>query len=147
MGAGAVAVLSRGEKGRAMTPEAAKALFATELAAFAAKYPRAKGCQFAIRAKHFLPNPDPRDLAWYDPDAHTVTLTRAALDRSNGCILGIIRHELGHASDPKVEVDRGCERRADHIAEDVTGKPMRYTADGVQHATHGTVGRPEWLPQ
>lgn len=130
-----------------MTSAAAKALFATELAAFATQYPRAKGCRLAIRAKHFLPNPEPRDLAWYDPDAHTVTLTRAALDRSNGCILGIIRHELGHAADPRVDVDRGCETRADRIALAVTGLPIRYTADGVQHATHGVVGRPSHLPQ
>lgn len=130
-----------------MTPKRAKSIFAAELISFAARYPRAKGCRLAIRAKHFLPHPEPRDLAWYDPAAHMVTLTRAALERSNGCILGIIRHELGHAADPKVDIDRGCEIRADRIALDVTGTPIRYTADGVQHATHGVVGRPRWLPQ
>lgn len=130
-----------------MTRSEARAVFARELARFAAKYPCAAGCRFTIRAKHFLPRPEPRDLAWYDPDSHTITLTVAALDRSTGSILGIIRHELGHAADHRVDVDRGCEARADRIAQAVTGSPIRYTADGVQHATVGTVGRPKWLPQ
>ncbi len=130
-----------------MTRSEVRAVFAKELELFAAQYPRAAGCRLSIRARHFLSNPAPRDLAWYDPDAHTVTLTAAALDRSVGSILGIIRHELGHAADYRVDVDRGCEARADRIALAVTGNPIRYTADGVQHATVGTVGRPKWLPQ
>lgn len=130
-----------------MTRSEARVVFAGELARFAAKYPRAEGCRLIIRAKHFLPHPEPRDLAWYDPDAHAITLIVAALDRSIGSILGIIRHELGHAADRRVDVDRGCEARADRIALAVTGSPIRYTADGVQHATAGTIGRPKWLPQ
>ena len=130
-----------------MTRAEAASVFATELERFAAKYPRAKGCRLVIRAKHFLPHPEPRDLAWYDPAAHAVTLTLAALDRSVGSILGIVRHELGHAADPRVDVDRDCEARADRIALAVTGMPIRYTADGVQHATVGASPRPKWLPQ
>jgi len=87
-----------------------------------------------------------RDVAWFDTRDKCVYLVRKALRRSMNCLRGVFRHELGHAADPHIE-KAGCERRADRIAEIATGVPIRYTAEGIQHATHGEPYRPDWLHQ
>ena len=104
--------------------------------------------RLVLTARHHLPAKDrtPRDLAWYMPSTRTVYLFEAALRRSPGHLRGLIRHELGHAADLRLDAP-GCERRADRLALRATGAPIRYTAEGLQHATHGVPWRPSWLHQ
>ncbi|MFH1465601.1 MAG: hypothetical protein ABIO70_14535 [Pseudomonadota bacterium] len=128
-----------------MTEKQAKSVFAHELSRFAAIYPVVKGTRLVFRARHYLKHPEARDLAWHEADARTVYLLRSALTRSPACLRGIFRHELGHACDP--DFGPGGEARADRIARRVLGVPVRYTRDGVQHATHGAPTRPSWLPR
>ena len=130
-----------------MTEPTARRIFNQELRAFTVAFPSCAKVRLVIRARHFEPASKltDRDLAWFDDDAKTVCLLRKALKRSAGSIRGIIRHELGHACDPSWEP--GEEKRADDIAREVCGSPIRYTKDGVQHATHGNPKRPSELHQ
>jgi hypothetical protein len=131
-----------------MSPTTLRRIFLDERAKFAKTFPQTADCGLVLRARHFIPahKRKDRDFAWYDYDTQCVYIVRAALEQSEGCIRGIIRHELGHAVDDS-PVRKGAERRADRLARRATGAPIRYTADGLQHATHGRPGRPAWLPQ
>ena len=125
--------------------EAAR-IFAEEASAFAAAFPWLPPVRLVIRTRHYRARTAARDLAWYEIDRGEVCLLRAALARSAGSVRGILRHELGHAADLDVR-KRGAEARADRLAWIATGAPVRYTADGVQHATHGEAERPPSLPR
>ena len=120
-------------------------IFEEERARFMAAFPRMPDVRLAVRDRHYrVRGVDARDLAWYDIGGRTVYILRSAFSRSDGAIRGILRHELGHAADVDVG-KKGSEARADRLALLATGVPVRYTADGVQHATHGQPGRPGWL--
>lgn len=123
-------------------------IWAAESRAFAAAFPHTAAVRLALTSRHHLPAAErtPRDLAWYMPAERTIYLFTAALQRSPGHIRGLLRHELGHAADKRLDAP-GCERRADRLAARATGAPIRYTAEGLQHATHGTPRRPDWLHQ
>ena len=129
-----------------MTPEAARHLFAAERATFRRVFPNMPSVRLTIRARHFLPASEltPRDLAWYDADRHTLCLMRSALTRSRATIQGIIRHELGHAADERID-NPGSERRADALALRATGTPVLYDAEGLQNSSRGSPVRPGWL--
>lgn len=129
-----------------MTPEAARHLFAAERAMFRRVFPNMPPVRLTIRARHFLPVTllTPRDLAWYDADRQTLCLLRSALTHSRATIQGIIRHELGHAADERID-NPGSEHRADALALRATGVPVRYDDDGLQNAKRGAANRPEWL--
>jgi hypothetical protein len=71
-----------------------------------------------------------------------VTERLLALPRAN--VVGVIRHELGHAADPDTSRP-GAERRADRIAAAVTGTPIRYDARDVQTTGPGVTPRPARL--
>lgn len=97
-------------------------------------------------SRHFDRSAEWRDLAWYDPNDHTIYVVDRLRHFGIGTRLGILRHELGHAADAHLS-QRGAERRADAIAERVTGSPIRYDRHDVQNAHRGTVGRPAHLPK
>lgn len=120
-----------------------RSIFRQELHRFAQVYPHVAGVRLVLRARHPEPDATARDLAWYDYGTRAVYLIRAALSRSEGHIRGVLRHELGHAAD--TETTFGYEARADRIAGKVCGVPIRYTKEGLQHATHGKPKRPGWL--
>jgi len=120
-------------------------LFFVEAKRFIDQCPHAKGVRFSIVQRHFEPTVGFRDLAWYDPANHTIYVLDRLRSFGRGTQLGVIRHELAHAADPDL-ARRGAERRADAIAETVTGAPMRYDANDVQNAVTGYVGRPAYLP-
>lgn len=120
-----------------------RSIFRQELHRFAQVYPHVAGVRLILRAKHPEANTTARDLGWYDYETRAVSLIRAALQRSEGHLRGIIRHELGHAAD--TETTFGYEARADRIAAEVCNSPIRYTKEGLQHATHGKPKRPGWL--
>lgn len=113
---------------------------------FARTYPVVADVQLLIITDHYKANSRPRDVAWYDSRERSIYLLRHALGRSEACLRGVLRHELGHAADPRLDAP-GCERRADRIAELATGKPILYTKEGIQHTTHGIPYRPDWLHQ
>ncbi len=68
---------------------------------------------------------------------------------------GLLRHELGHAVEFHLGVDRihqwmpnlpaGVERRADAVAERLYGAPIHYDRDLIQTINRGTRPRPAHL--
>lgn len=63
-------------------------------------------------------------------------------------VLGLLMHELGHAVDFLVTPDHpnhGSERRADSIAQQIWGIPIRYDGDTVQSTCCGVHPRPAHL--
>lgn len=130
-----------------MTPTQARRIFEEERQTFVrAGFDRATTVRLKITPKHFLECTVARDLAWYDPEDHTIYLVKRALLCSKAALQGVLRHELGHAVDPRID-DPGAEARADRLAEQATGQPMRYTKDDIQNARFGKIGRPSWLPK
>jgi hypothetical protein len=125
-----------------MTPRATRRIFNQEAARFYAAYPTMRPVRFTLRARHFLPNPVARDLAWYDPDRREVCLMRTVLAYPEATIRGILRHELGHAADARIDAP-GSEARADRLAASASG-PVHYDATGLQTTGRGT-RRPDWL--
>ena len=123
-----------------MTPRRARALFNVEAHRFRAAFPTMPPVRFRIAARHFLPNPAARDLAWFDNGV--IVLTRAALARSEATVRGILRHELGHAADARIDAP-GSEARADRLAGQASG-PVNYDREGLQTTGKGTA-RPGWL--
>ncbi|MCX6601971.1 MAG: hypothetical protein NTV52_00020, partial [Acidobacteria bacterium] len=100
-----------------------------------------------METKHFVKNPRPRDMAWYDSKDNCVHLMWSSLNISIHSLCGIVRHELGHAVDEQLHTTKGAERRADRLAEIATGHPILYTPDGIQNSTYGVPYRPDWLHQ
>lgn len=115
-----------------MTERTARSIFNTEAHRFRAEFPSMPAVRFKIVARHFLPNPALRDLAWCVGSA--IYLTRAALNRSEATVRGVIRHELGHAADARVD-EPGSEARADHLASRIG--PVNYDPDGLQTTGKG----------
>lgn len=129
-------------------------MFSEELETFAAAFPNGAFpiviVRLEFRKRHFLPKPQARDLAWYEPDNRIICIVRRAIGaHTMSCLRGIVRHELGHAVDHALGfIDQPrAERRADIHAGHATGTPVHYTKDGVQHASRGVAVRPAWLPK
>lgn len=110
----------------------------------AARYPAVRHVRLVIRRRHFLPHPEPRDLAWYEDG--TVTLLEAALHGPAGRVGGLLAHELGHAADP-VPHAAYAERRADAMAALALGQPILYDHGDVQNLDEGRSPRPAYLPE
>lgn len=129
-----------------MTAPTLRVLYRRLRARFARRYPTAAQVRLVIHARHYLERPSPRDLAWFDAADRTINVTRALLREPRHTVKGILVHELGHAVDPRLNAP-GCERRADAIAQTVTGKPLRYDGRALQSTSVGKVGRPGHLHQ
>lgn len=129
-----------------MTPARLRAIFQEELALVNREFPRTRGVKLKVRAQHYLPASQrtSRDVAWYDPTTKTVSVVRDALGLPGSSLRGVIRHELGHAADRRID-DPECERRADRLSRQATGKPIRYDRHGLQNAEKGVARRPGWL--
>jgi hypothetical protein len=121
-------------------------LYEEERDRFSALFPGVLDVDLVFDKVHFFDKPTPRDVAWYDSSDNCIHLVKAALSRSLACLRGVLRHELGHAVDVRLN-EPGAEARADRIALFVTGHPILYTEEGIQHTTHGRPGRPKWLHQ
>lgn len=85
-----------------------------------------------------------RNLAYADPDSLSVVMVRRALSLPKENVVGLIRHELGHLSDERIEQARR-EQRADDIAEYVTGGRVNYDSRNVQTIGRGQYPRPRNL--
>lgn len=129
-----------------LTERAVARMFKEEREVFSKTFPDVLRVGLILIDQHFSHDERPRDVAWFDERDSNIYLVRKALSRSLNCLRGVIRHELGHAVDERINED-GCERRADYLAELATGVPIRYTKEGLQHATHGEPYRPDWLHQ
>lgn len=129
-----------------LSERAVARMFEEERAVFSKTFPDVLRVGLAIIDRHFVDGERPRDVAWFDEQDNHIYLVRKSLSRSLNCLRGVIRHELGHAVDEHINED-GCERRADYLAELATGVPIRYTKEGLQHATRGEPYRPDWLHQ
>ena len=129
-----------------MTPRELATLFRTERRRFARFSPA------AAEARLFLARRPrgaaARAFAFVDVRQGDVTFYREALRLPRRHVLGLLRHELGHLSDPRVGRPGG-EQRADDIAHAVTGHPIRYEnfgrARAVQSVGRGEYPRPCWL--
>lgn len=77
-----------------------------------------------------------------------VTLVRRALDLPPEHLRGLLRHELGHLADANPWAP-GAEQRADDLAQQATGQPIRYAdvdgAHDVQTIGPGAYPRPGHL--
>lgn len=121
-------------------------MFEHERSVFCGIFPEVCDTELRFVDNHYKINPIARDVAWYDIGEDCVYLVRYCLSRSIGCLRGVIRHELGHAADDKIDWP-GAEARADQLAYIATGEPILYTEEGIQHTTEGRPGRPSWLHQ
>lgn len=121
-------------------------MFEYERSVFCGIFPEVCDTELRFVDNHYKVNPIARDVAWYDIGEDCVYLVRHALNRSMGCLRGVIRHELGHAADERIN-EPGAEARADQLAYIATGEPILYTPEGIQHTTEGRPGRPSWLHQ
>lgn len=127
-----------------MTRREARALFARERARFARVFPDVRRACLVIDDARCGPGLcRARDIAYMTHGrrgATVVLLARAlALPRQN--IVAVLRHELGHAADPRPGA-RGGEQRADDIAEYVTGQRIYYDTIRLQTTGVGTYPRP-----
>lgn len=73
-----------------------------------------------------------------------IVFVRRILDLPEANVVGLVRHELGHAFDPYIEKS-GAEQRADDIAEWVTGQRINYDVDDIQTIGRGIYPRPLYL--
>lgn len=122
------------------------AIFYRESAKFSrAGFRDVYGCRLKIVRRHFLERRSARDFAWYDEEAHCVYLIERALRLPYGNVLGLIRHELGHAA-LTAEYPDHSERDADETAR-LVGCPVYYDHRDVQHAFEGRSTRPAYLPR
>jgi hypothetical protein len=128
-----------------VTVEELRGIFYDERDAFAEAIPRAARARLHIRKRPA--GAAPRDFAYCDTWSNgdiDVTLFEEMCRLPLLCVLGVIRHELGHVCDPIEDSECDGEARADEIAELVTGTPIRYTAAGVQTIGRGGE-RPSWI--
>lgn len=87
----------------------------------------------------------PRDLAvtMDDDGGHTtIAVVARLLAMPRNSILGVIRHELGHAALWGFD---HSEQDADDAAEDATGEKIRYDRNDVQTVGRGAYPRPRHL--
>lgn len=129
-----------------MTPAQAHKLFLQLRSCFATHRPDLKRLRLVLRRRHFLAHPKPRDLAWYETSDGTVNLMVQALHGPSGRVEGLLAHELGHALDLDPS-QLYAERRADKLAKQVLGVPVRYDQDDVQNLLRGVSPRPSRLPE
>lgn len=125
-------------------------VFARECARFARRFPARRPPTLVIEgAPCVLPDAcAPRDFGYmvaHGRHRRVVLHFRLAFQGPKR-ILGVVRHELGHAFDPDLQRP-GAEQRADDIAAWVTGEKIRYDRDDVQTVGRGRYPRPENLPK
>lgn len=84
-----------------------------------------------------------RDVAWasFGDSGRSVHVLRRVLTLPRENIEAVLSHELGHASDPNPRLP-WREQRADDIAEDATGKRIRYDRLNLQTTGRGRYPRP-----
>lgn len=135
--------------------ELAQLLYRREQQAFSEIYPDLAGVPLTIVDQ---PCNSPgetcrvRDVAWCEwlrggRGAKTrmkVFLLRRALGFRRENLIAIFRHELGHLADPDADKP-DSEKRADRIAETVTGEKIRYDRQDIQTTGPGRATRPPWL--
>ncbi len=124
-------------------------IFRIELARFVRVFPDLAGTTLVIKQTRCMgEHCGFRDLAYQQgsilegPSVITVNARLARFPIAN--VRGVIRHELGHACDDRIESPR-AEQRADDIAEIVTGQKIRYDKDLVQTVGIGSWPRPRNL--
>jgi hypothetical protein len=131
-----------------VTPRQLADLFRAERRRFARHFPELAGAQLFLGAR---PRRAPhRAFAFVENVsglAPRMVFYREALTLPRRNVLGLMRHELGHAAHfatAGYAITRpGAEQRADDIAEAVTGTPIRYETVGRARAVQ-SVGRGAW---
>jgi len=133
--------LDRRSNPAAMTDHELMELFVRERGRFAKKYPRVAEASIEVSEAPCSSASGQcgfRNVAyctWSGPDGakkyQRVVVVRRLLAMPRENVLGVIRHELGHLSDDRAS-QGGGERRADAIAERVTGARVLYDANDLQ---------------
>ena len=145
---------------RAMGERELFELFLRERANFARKYPSVSEASLEVsdapcnRDSERCRERDVAHCAWRQKGRsgrkthQRVVLVRRALSLPHENVVAVIRHELGHLADPRAsEPGPGGEARADRIAEEVGGQPIRYDRIDLQTVGPGRRSRPSYLHQ
>jgi hypothetical protein len=129
-----------------VTPAQVGKLFNKERARFARVYPWVADADLVILPGYCTSGKKchERDLAYAMSKPMHVAIVRRLLDLPDRNVVGVIRHELGHLADKRLS-DPGRERRADQIAEYVTGQRINYDANDIQTTGRGRSPRPGYL--
>ena len=94
--------------------------------------------------------PRPRDFAYTSENSEggfDIVFSPKIKEASEERMLGLIRHELGHALFLLDGDEDHSEQDADDLAEEVFGTPIRYDRIDVQTIGMGSSPRPRHLPQ
>lgn len=86
-----------------------------------------------------------RDLAFVEMSEPRLVITERLLSFPRHNIIGVLLHEFGHLADTSDAP--GAERRADRIAERVSGLKISYDENDVQTIWLGIRPRPKYLHQ
>lgn len=122
-------------------------LFLAERSRFALLFPRLARASLVLSDRYASPTSlgRERDGAWCEPSTLRVLFCARTLECwSDDRLHAVMLHELGHLVDGSTAP--GQERRADDLAQQVTGLKIRYDDEGVQTLGPGSA-RPAWLHQ
>lgn len=143
---------------RPMTEAQLMDLFLAERDRFAESYPAVSEASLVISddacnggRSEPCPRRDVAECTWKSrPDGRKVhqkvVLVRRILSMPRANVVAVLRHELGHLCDPRA-LEGGAEKRADRIALEVTGEPIRYDDGDLQTTGAGRDDRPPNLHQ
>jgi hypothetical protein len=143
---------------RPMTEAQLMDLFLAERDRFAESYPAVSEASLVVSddacnggRSEPCPRRDVAECTWKSrPDGRKmhqkVVLVRRVLSMPRANVVAVLRHELGHLCDPRALED-GAEKRADRIALEVTGEPIRYDDGDLQTTGAGRNDRPPHLRQ
>lgn len=130
-----------------MTADQFRARFRREREAFAVYRARVADAGLGLVDSYCSPGSACRfrDVAWCDLPTNMVWFVRRALQLPADNLVALLRHELGHLADVHPERS-GAEKRADRIAQIVSGQVIRYDKRALQTIGKGSK-RPSWLHQ
>lgn len=130
---------------RVISKTQAMGLFLRERAVFSAVFPRAARSSLQVVDRRCLESGcGIRNVADANVSTGRIRVVRRLLDMGESVFVGVIRHELGHICDSRIDAPE-AEARADAIAMMVTGEAIRYDANLVQTTSSGEWPRPRWL--
>lgn len=132
-----------------LSEEALRELFLHERERFAFRQPETPVGRATLRiveaACGALGRCRARDVAWaLQETAEVFLLARALRELTPIQLRAVVRHELGHLSDPTPDAP-GAEQRADDLAAAATGDLIRYDAGDLQTLGVGRYPRPGHL--
>ncbi len=131
-----------------------RSIFEAERARFARHYPHLVETELVVSratcnaGQRTCATRDVAHAEWWgrgrEKRRQRVVFVRRALALPRANLIAIVRHELGHLADPTPNAP-GAEVRADRIAAEVGGEPIRYDSHDLQTVGPGRARRPAYL--